>query len=346
MFESPRPHAEIARSFRNFAPHCRIGSPLYEQLSLAIAEDDALLELAAQTRAGQPPPNMLFGAVHYLLLRGTRHPLAAYYPTVGGGEPPGPDAFAAFREFCLSRREPIGHLLATRLTQTNETRRCSYLLPAFQTVYMQADHMPLALIEIGPSAGLNMAWDRYAYDYGNGLTVGDPDAGVLISTELRGGRPPIPTRPPAVAWRLGVDLNPVDLENRDEVRWLEGLIWPDQLERMNRLRAAMSLVRAARLRIVAGDALALLPGLLAEAPGEAVLCVYHTHVTYQFSPAMREQLHTILDQAAVQRPIYRLSCEHDGAHDPHLLLTIYAGGRREERVLALTTGHANWIEWL
>ena len=111
---------------------------------------------------------VFLAAVHDELLRDPGHALAAYYPTVGG-EGPGPGLAEALTAFCAEREERIAATLVTRTTQTNETARCSALLPAFAAV---GDGRPLALIEMGASAGLNLRWDRYAYDYGGGRTAG------------------------------------------------------------------------------------------------------------------------------------------------------------------------------
>lgn len=337
---------QIARSFLTFASHCLPGSPLYADLAERIAADSALLDLAARTRAGQPPANMLLGAVHELLLRGAQHPLAGYYPSLGGAGRPGAAAFAAFRDFCLGHAGPLGELLATRLTQTNETRRCAYLLPAFAMVQASAGR-PLALIEVGPSAGLNLNFDRYWYDYGEGRVCGEAGSAVQIGCELSGpARPPLPAHPPAVAWRVGVDLNPVNIAEEAEVRWLEALIWPEHTERVARLRAAIAIARTYPPPLVRGDALALLPELIAAAPADTALCVYHTHVTYQFNPAMRARLSELLAQASQGRPIYRLGCESYGKDHPELTLTHYrAGGEAEERPLAVVSAHGRWIEW-
>ncbi|MBX0328640.1 DUF2332 domain-containing protein [Oscillochloris sp. ZM17-4] len=337
--------AQLADKFVRFADECQPGSPLYAYLSPRIAADADLIDLARATRPGQPPPNMLFGAAHYLLLGDRRHPLAGYYATLGGAEPPGESAFAAFRDFCLGHAGVIRPLLAARITQTNETRRCAYLLPAFQTVAAQSGR-PLALLEIGPSAGLNMLWDRYRYDYGE-LQAGDPAAPVCIASELRGpARPPIPARMPAVAWRCGVEISPPDLGDADAVRWLEALIWPEKTERMDRLRAAIAMARSAPPPIIAGDALALLPAMIAAAPADAALCVYHTHVTYQLSHEGRARLGAILAEAGRGRTIYRLGCEGSSLGDARLTLTVYAGEVLEERPLATASGHGDWVEWV
>lgn len=337
-------YPSLRESYLRYVEHYRDTAPLYHHLAAAIADDDELLALAAHSRPGQPAPNMLNAAVQYLLMGGARHPLAAYYPTLGGARAPDAQTFPHFRDFCRQQRAAISALLQTRLTQTNETRRCAYLVPAFAIVAEAAG--PLALIEVGPSAGLNLIWDRYHYGYGDGRSIGDPDAPVRIETELRGpSRPPLPARLPQVAWRVGIDLNPVDLQDADAVRWLEALVWPEHTDRLARLRAAIGVARAARPPIVAGDALRGLPDLIAAAPPAAALCVYHTHVTYQFTPAMREQLDQILRGASQARPIARVACEQIDTDETELTLTRYHGGAAESRLLARTTGHANWLMW-
>jgi hypothetical protein len=343
---SQRSPEQTARGFAMFAEQCLPGSPLYSYLSTRIAEDAELINLACATRDGQPPPNMLFGAAHYLLLGGASHPLAAHYPTLGGGELPGDPAFVAFRAFCLEHADAIRPLLETRITQTNETRRCAYLLPAFQAVAAQSGQ-PLALIEIGPSAGLNLLWDRYSYLYGGELRAGAPASPVLIATELRGPvRPPIPALPPPVAWRRGIEISPLDLSDGNTVRWLEALIWPENTERMARLRAAITMARSAPPPIIAGDALDLLPALIAAAPADAALCVYHTHVIYQFSQEGRERLSAILTEAGRFRPIYRLGCEGMALKHAELVWTLYERGGVEERLLATASGHGDWVAWV
>lgn len=335
----------VRQSYLRYVEHYRDTAPLYHRLAAAIADDPELLALAARSRPGQPAPNMLNAAVQYLLLGGVSHPLAVYYPTLGGARAPDEQAFPRFRDFCRQHRGAITALLESRLTQTNEVRRCAYLMPALAAV-AQAAAQPLACIEVGPSAGLNLIWDRYHYRYGDGRTIGEPGSPVLIETELRGPlRPPLPARLPAVSWRVGIDLNPVDLSDNDAVRWLEALVWPEHTERVARLRAAIGVARVAQPPIVSGDAIQLLPELIAAAPANAALCVYHTHVTYQFTPAMREQLDAALREAGLARPIARISCEQILTDDTDLTLTRYQGGAAETRLLARTTGHANWLQW-
>ena len=176
-------------------------------------------------------------AVHDELLRDPGHALAAYYPTTGGAGP-GPGLGEAFSAFCADRAERLAATLATRRTQTNEVARCGCLLPAFAAV---AGGRPLALIEIGASAGLNLLWDHYAYDYGD-RTAGVPSSPLTIACELVGPHVP-PLDPPPVAWRVGVDLAPVDASDPADARWLRACLWPDQPARQERLAAALAVAR-------------------------------------------------------------------------------------------------------
>ena len=192
-----------------------LASPLYAELAYGVSLDRELLELAAQKRKRQPAPNMLFAAVQYLLLEGgeyAAHPLAAHYPIVSAAERPMQPAFPAFRDFCLGHRDAILDLIGTRRTQTNVVRRCTCLLPAFSIVQRESG-LPLALIDIGASAGLNLNLDRYRYRYLRGgreeATWGRPSARVSLDAELRGGgaMPPL-ADDLAVEFRGGIDLNP------------------------------------------------------------------------------------------------------------------------------------------
>ncbi len=142
-----------------------VSSPLYARFSLGAAEDADVLALAAHARVGQAVPLLFLGAVQFLLLKGARHPLAAFYPSITPTPNLSEDPYPYFRSFCFDYRDDIEKIISTRLVQTNEVRRCTSLLPAFSLVRHEAGGRPLALVEIGPSAGLNLLWDRYGYAY-------------------------------------------------------------------------------------------------------------------------------------------------------------------------------------
>lgn len=268
--------AELAGQFTRFKDYCGT-SPLYARLSRAVAADDILLALAARARPGQPPPNLLFAAVHFLLLSNVKHPLAAFYPSVGGTDDG--DPLPAFRDFCRVYAREIEEILLTRRVQTNEVRRCAILLPAFGQI-----GKTLNLIEIGASAGLNLLWDKYAYDYGD---AGKTGAGMLTLTCEARSKVPVPKTMPTVTGRMGLDLNPVDVTDADAVLWLRALIWPEHGERMERLTQAVEIARQNPPELRAGDALDLLPQAFADTPDEATLTVFHSFTVNQFSPEMR-----------------------------------------------------------
>ncbi len=286
--------------------------------------------------------------MHFLILRGATHPLTRFYPTAGGAvsaeaEDPMPD----FRDFVRTHLGEIETLIATRVTNTNEVGRSALLHPGFRAIAARTD-APLSPIEIGPSAGLNLIWDRYGVRYtrdGQVVAAVNADAPLVIDCALRGERVPPAGPAPRVAGRVGLELHPVDLAKPEDRDWLRALIWPDQVSRLARLDRAIDLFRAETPPILAGDALALLPDALARVPREATPVVYHTIAVYQFSREMREVLESMLVIAGLRRPVWRLSFEFDGML--YLLSAIrYADGVREETRLASCHPHGTWIEWL
>ncbi len=325
----------------------RTGSVLYARLAAGIGGDEELKALAAKARAGQPHANLILGAVHFLLLRGADDHLKRFYPSVGGtvaaeGEDPFPD----FKAFVSEHRAEIEPLIRTRVTNTNEIGRSALLHPAFRVVGAETD-APLSLIEIGPSAGLNLIWDRYGVRYrrnGAAAAAVNENAALLIDCELRGERVP-PSGPlPRVGGRVGLELNPADLSNADDRDWLRALIWPDQVSRLERLDRAIALFAQEKPAIRAGDALELLPDALAAVPREHAAVVYHTIAVYQFSKDMREALESILTVAGLRRPVWRVSFEFDG--ELYVLSVIrYRDGTREETKLASCHPHGTWVEW-
>src|SRR5262245_35541342 len=298
--------AALAQRFVRFADQeCGDYAPLSDRLARGIACDPELLTLAAHTRSGQPGPILLLAAVHYLLLCGADHALGAFYPSVASlaAVPPG-DPMPAFRAFCRDHRAALIELVSAGLVQTNEPRRCTVLLPAFATVTRLAGGTPLALIEIGASAGLNLLFDRYGYDYGAGRSAGAPEAPVRFTCELRGAVwPPIPAELPPVAARVGIDPRPIHADDSQATRWLRALVWPEHPERAVRLQQGLTLAQREPPALIAGDALAVLPQAVAEAPTDATLCVFHIATLAHFPPEARERFPALIRALARQRDL-------------------------------------------
>ena len=273
---------------------------------------------------------------------GADHPLRNFYATVGGTERG--DVFSAFRDFVAIHRDQVAALVETRVTNTNEVARSSVLRAGFAAL-AQREPLPLRLIEIGPSAGLNMIWDRYGMRYRrDGVVVAEiaPDAPLVLDCELRGDFTPPLLPPPVIAGRVGLERDPVNLSDADDRDWLRALVWPDQPHRLDRLDRAIAMYLKSPPEILHGDALALLPQVLARMPSQDAVCVYHTIAVYQFSAAMKAALSAILTGAG--RPLWHLSFEFDGT-DYALTLTRHQDGLTQTERLALAQAHGGWMAW-
>jgi hypothetical protein len=313
------PKRTTAENYRVFGREARGRSPAYETLAAAVAGDGLILEFLDTLPPPKRQPNLLFAAARYL---GT------------------PSDIGALRT--LVRRDAAGlsRVMLARRTQTNEPARCATLLPA-----LAALPGPLALIEVGASAGLTLLFDRYSYDYdGHQIAGSDPDAPTLRCAIS--GPAPLPDRVPAIAWRAGLDLNPLDVTREDDVRWLACLVWPGESGRQDRLAAAIASARRDPPPVQRGDLLTDLPALAAQAPAEATLVIYHSAVLAYVAAEDRERFaRTVRGLAAAW-----LSNEAPGVV-PGLPFTAFREntfvlGRDGRTPLALADGHGTWLHWL
>jgi hypothetical protein len=238
-------------------------------------------------------------------------------------------------------------VILARYTQTNEPARCATLLPV-----LAALPQPLALLEVGASAGLCLHPDRYRYRYHDDDDDGEareefgaPGSPAVFHCRTSGGAP-LPTALPEVVWRAGIDLNPLDTADEGDVRWLESLVWPGQPHRERQLRAAIAAVRDTPPRIVRGDLVERLADVAAGAPAGATLVVFHTAVLTYLPLEGRERFAGIVRGL----PGHWLSNEHHTVlpwiggprprHDHGLTLAL------DEQPLALTGGHGQSLRWL
>lgn len=343
MLSDHNHHQATAKQFHAFTEAVGSEVPLYARLSEAIVGDDDLIELAGLAMPGQPPPNVLFAAVQYLIAGGIVHDLAAWYPTVSAAKAPKTDPFPAFRDFCRVHRDELQHLIRTRRTQTNEVARCLALVPALATVARRVLE-PMALIEIGASAGLMLAFDRFRYVFGD-ETWGNRDSTVTLTTELRGAQPRLPPHSFSIASRVGLDLYPVDVTNESDVRWLDALVWPGHEERRTRLRRAVTAVASDPPALVAGDALDVLPAFINSVDNHVVPVVFHSFALIQWSGEQRAELDRLLSQAG--RPILRIWLEWFGYKRNLPVIKVYE--YRDARVQVNTLGrfhhHGRWLDW-
>ena len=263
QFDSTEDFEKTVQWYRWFAENEAPGrSELFEGWAHGVAADDEVLTLLGELPRPKRQPNLLFACSRLVGC-----PLAPY---------------AQWREWLIANWPAVAAVMRVRGTQTNEPRRCAVLLPVLAKVAG-----PIALLEVGASAGLCLYPDRYSYSY-DGRRI-DPAGGpstVLLECATS-GNPPIPSALPTIAWRAGIDLNPLDVSNADDTNWLETLIWPEQHERLARIRAAMDIVRTDPPRIVRGDAIDDLPALVATAPADATLVIVSSAAIVYLMPEPR-----------------------------------------------------------
>ncbi len=258
---------EIAAKYLRFAQdEARGRSLLYEELALEIANEGTILRFLAELPSAKRQPNLLFAAVRSVC-----------------GTPTGWDSFL---QSMASHAEEIRAVMLTRRTQTNEPARCASLLPLLALL-----PQPLALVEVGASAGLCLLPDRYAYRFNHvdveprwNASLAAPRFHCAVNPET-----PIPKANIEVAWRMGLDLDPVNVHDPEQVAWLESLVWPGQETRLAQLRQALEIARADPPVIVRGDLRTDLPALLTSAPRDATLVIFHSAVL-AYIPSERERL--------------------------------------------------------
>jgi len=366
----------LADHFQGFAVVVeRDGGTTYPAICRSVADDDDLLSLLDGAPLPQRRPLLLLAAVHFLLLSGTEHPLAAFYDTVAivrgipSAPAPGDDVAAAFADFCHLHRAEIERLVATRSTQTNEVGRCSALLPGLCLIASQYEwNEPLSLLDLGTSAGLNLLFDDYGYIYraanGAGVrTAGATDSAVTLECSARDDLTCLPElRLPVMAERVGLDLSPVDPFSDDEALWLLACQWPDNPARFGRLRAALANVRAVAHppRLERGNMLTDLPRIAASMAGDGPLVVFHSWVAAYLSEQEQRSLTEQIARLDAHRPVHHLYCEspfetpglptppslvpREGPDLATTLVHVGAGGRPAVR-LADTHPHGYWIRW-
>ncbi|GAA1859720.1 DUF2332 domain-containing protein [Brevibacterium marinum] len=256
-------------------------SPTYTAWAQGVAEDDEIIHLLLELPKQKRQANLLFAAARHLGAGDDSNTHPGDEGNAGAGD------YASLRRWLLEHWEVTREIMLARSTQTNEAGRCAVLLPALAQI-----DRSISLIEVGASAGLCLYPDRYSYVYGtpSGPVTLHPDDGpspVVLDCELRNAQ--VPDRLPEVAWRAGIDLNPLDINDADQRNWLRSLIWPEHDIRRRRLSAAASLMGPDPPRLVAGDLLESIGPLMTEAPADSQVVVFHSAVLAYVSPAERAQ---------------------------------------------------------
>lgn len=316
----------VAERYQRFARvEAKGRSPLYETFAKHVAQSPDILSFLTRLPRDRQQPNLLFAAI--------RH--------VAGSPPSAQDLNETLRDHA----DVIAEVMLTRTTQTNEPGRCATLLPALAQI-----EGPLALIEVGASAGLCLLPDAYGYDWGRQQLIPPDWAGETAPTfscEASEGTP-LPSCHPQVVWRAGIDLNPLDISNDEDVAWLEHLVWPEHESRLAGLRAAISVAQRSPPRVETGDLKHDLPELIAQAPSDATVVIFHTAVlSYVPNQKDRDDFARMLVDAGViwlsnEAPhIFPQFAKKAGtANDDMFLLT--ANGQP----IAWTGPHGQSVRWI
>lgn len=321
--------ADLAGRYAEFAAWATSGgSPCFARWAHGVASDDEVLGWISTLPAPKQQPNLVFAAARW-------HGVPA----------PGP--YAALRDALLGDDGAIRATIMERATQTNEVGRLATLVPAFTSL---GGDRPLALVEVGTSAGLCLYPDRWGYAWSA------PDGGVSVGPEPRlpctvTGPAPLPAAAPKVAWRAGIDLNPLDVTDDDATAWLEHLVWPENQDRRAFLRHAVQVARTDPPRIVAGDLLVELPSLVQEAAEHGDVVVFHTAVIMYLSPDDRRRFDTMMRSLVAEG-----TCRWVSNEDPAVLPSVLDGAPALPEVPTMVLGvdgravawahqHGRWLDW-
>jgi hypothetical protein len=311
----------IAEGYRAFAAEAAEESPRYSALAAAVAVDRDVLRFLSSLPPGKRAPTLLFAALRFL------------------GGVPADDA--TLRERVRSDAERLRDTILTRATQTNEPARCAALLPALAGI-----EGPVALVEVGASAGLCLYPDRYSYEYDRRPVGPRRDVHLRCTT---GGPFPLPDRLPQVVARIGIDLNPLDVTDPDDRAWLRALVWPGPIEeeRLRRLDAAAAVAAQDPPTLLAGDLLERLPDALDLVPDGATTVVLHTAVL----PYLGGDHRTAFVERVRGLPVRWIAQEgagmvpgtgepYPGGWGPYFVLSL------DGRPLAHTAPHGGRVDWL
>ncbi|GAA4373365.1 DUF2332 domain-containing protein [Nocardioides caricicola] len=318
-------YTDTVEQYRDFAFHTAGYSPCFEDWSNRVIDDPEVLAWLETLPRPKRQPNLVFAAARW-------HGV------------PAPAPYDVLREALLADDGTIRATILARATQTNEVGRLATLVPAFAV----ASPGPIGLIEVGASAGLNLFPDRYSYSWGGADPVG---SGPLLSASVE-GNPPLPTAVPEVAWRGGIDLNPLDVTDEDQMGWLAMLVWPEHETRREQLLRAVEVARTDPPVLVRGDLLDELPALVDQASEHGTVVVFHSAVIAYLTGEDRARFHAMMTGLVGAGRCHWVSNEAasvlpdlDGAasaprDSAGFLLGI------DGRVVALTHGHGLSLRWL
>ena len=296
----------LAEMYRHFGEvDAASTSPLYERVAVAVSESEEALRAIEAVPARKRHPTVILAALHDLALAGRAPELAAAYARADG------DAAAkAAIDTLLRMTDSVMAIAVRRQVRTNQTGHCAVLYPAIVEAARRVGANAVGLIDVGCSAGLNLSVDRVGITYSNGQMLGDLSSPVQQSASIVGDQP-VPTGAmPEVVARVGVDLDPIDVTDPDDARWLRACVWPDQPGQV--LEAEIALAATDPPLLMQGDAVDVLPDAFARVPADVVPVVTTTWALSRFPLESRLRFLHRLDEAATGRTVAWVSAEGVG----------------------------------
>lgn len=331
---------DLVHRFREQAAGCRsYGSALTGALLEGAADDlerggvvADLMGPHADDPGGTVPALRFAGSLHRLVLQGRAPLLAAHYPSVGGTAPV-EQVWPAAREAVTEHLEELRGLVR-RTVQTNEVGRSAVLLGVLQLV-----DGPVRLLEVGASAGLNLRCDRFAYEVGDAV-LGDPASPVRLRQPWEGSCPPY--RGTQVVARRGCDPNPLDPTSEDGRLTLTSYVWPDHVERLARLRAALDVAAELPVEVERAGALEFL-GRELDGRTDLTTVVWHSVVWQYVHPDERAAVDALLEQC--EGPVVRASMEPNRIGEDHVFQVHLRRAGHEPVHVADCHGHGPPVRW-
>lgn len=341
---------ETLAALRRQGRSCELlGSSMYGELLRLVADD---YELGGQTRAllsGRPADEdpwrsalglRLLGGLHRLVLSGMAPELAVFYPSVGGEWDP-VIGWDAFQQVLDSHRAEI-RVWLDQPPQTNEVGRAAALMGGLLRIG-EVSRLPVRLFEIGASAGLNLRADRFCYGDDRGRFSGPADSPVRMAGAWQGASlEPWPEL--VITERVGCDIAPLDPATDDGALTVTSYVWPDQAERLARLRGALEVARQVPAEVRRQDAASFLHDLELARGSTTVLwhSVMWQYLTRVEQAAVRQEVLALGKHATEDRPFAYLSMEPDRTDFP-VVLEHWPAGRR--RVLGTAAPHGLPAHW-
>lgn len=363
----------LARFFVRFAETECVAEPLYDAICRHAATRPALIAWLEAAPPEQRRPNLLLAAVHELVLAGSTHPLAAYFPSAGGSRAVDAALAPVFDAFCAVHADALRAHIATRSTQTNEIGRCAVLWPVLLRLAVLSGRRRFALLDLGCSAGLNLGVDAYRYDIGGEACGAVIDAAVdaatpTIACRLVGTRrPALQTAAPQIVERLGIDPAPIDVLDEAAVRWLRACLWPHDALRRERFDRAVALARRQSWPVRREtDCTAGAQRWVEAQPTGVLPVVFNSWVLTYFGPEALARHVEVMRRLVRDRDVAWISAEEprlrigdetvpalpadaDAERRHATLWTLMRrgpDGAPHAQVLARSHPHGKWLEWL